>query len=110
MLPFTLVDGRLDRLPFYRLKLPLPFSLVAVSAYVPSAAAGRSLISLAPASACRLTTRRTSIFRLKLPLPDFPDGSFSAFYFKFSLRIDDSQRAPLANLLRLVASTGHRRD
>jgi hypothetical protein len=33
-------------------------------------------------------------FRPKLPLPDFPSGSFSAFNFRSSLPIDDSRRAP----------------
>src|ERR1017187_7734773 len=33
-------------------------------------------------------------YRLKLPLPDFPGGSFSAFNFRSDSPIDDSRRAP----------------
>jgi hypothetical protein len=54
----------MDDLPyfFFRLKPPLPFSLVAATACVPSASTGRSPVSLIPASACLWTTRRTSFF------------------------------------------------
>jgi len=33
--------------------------------------------------------------RLKLPLPDFPSGNFSPFYFTYNLPMDDFGRALL---------------
>ena len=41
-----------------------------------------------------LRSPSSPFFRLKLPLPDFPSGSFSAFNFRSSLPIDDSRCAP----------------
>jgi hypothetical protein len=75
----------LDRLPFYRLKRPRPFSLVATSANFPSSF--RWPIPYFPLASFRLPMDDLPyfFFRLKATTPFFPGGRYRLCSFKLPL-------------------------
>ena len=86
-----LADDQLDKVHFYRLKLPLPY--FPSGSFIPCSFSFRWPIPFFPSASVSSPTDDSTYFfyRLELSLPYFPSDSFSRVFFRLCLPIDYSK-------------------